>query len=279
MELRRPTPAGAEPFFSARAGEALNLPKGGKACLLTPYRPEQRSGQSTPSGARPPERVRLWIAALQTPLPVPDYLARCGSPIRYEYVRDAWPLAYYQTVFATEMGSAEMPSAGRAFTPELVERLQQGGVEIAPLALHTGVASLEDHEPPYEEFYRVPAATARAINQARQAGGRILAVGTTVVRALETVVKPDGETLPGEGWTDKIVGLKEAPNPVEGRRPASGLRSVDGLLTGLHEPRSTHLAMLAALAGPEHVRATYAAALQEGYLWHEFGDLHLILPG
>jgi S-adenosylmethionine:tRNA ribosyltransferase-isomerase len=186
-------------------------------------------------------------------------------------------VSYYQSVYATEVGSAEMPSAGRAFTPELITRLVANGVRIVPLILHTGVASLEDDEPPYEEFYRVPAETAEAINAARAAGRRVIAVGTTVVRALETVTDRNGSIHPGEGWTDVFI------------TPERGIRSVDAMLTGLHEPRSTHLSMLEALAGRgsvcaltnsgrEHLQVAYAEALEEGYLWHEFGDLHLILP-
>jgi S-adenosylmethionine:tRNA ribosyltransferase-isomerase len=157
-----------------------------------------------------------------------------------------------------------MPSAGRAFTPELITRLVAGGVQVAPLLLHTGVASLEDHEPPYEEFYRVPTTTARLVNQAKAAGKRVVAVGTTVVRALETVTDADGIVSPGEGWTRLVI------------TPERRLRAVDGMLTGLHEPQATHLAMLQALAGSEHICRTYREALRERYLWHEFGDLHLI---
>jgi S-adenosylmethionine:tRNA ribosyltransferase-isomerase len=159
-----------------------------------------------------------------------------------------------------------MPSAGRAFTPQLITRLVAKGVQIAPLILHTGVASLEEHEPPYEEFYRVPLDTARLVNAARAAGRRVIAVGTTVVRALETVTDAEGVTHPGEGWTRLVI------------TPERGLRAVNGLLTGLHEPEASHLAMLQALAGLEHLEITYAEALKQGYLWHEFGDLHLMLP-
>ncbi|MDP9439514.1 MAG: S-adenosylmethionine:tRNA ribosyltransferase-isomerase, partial [Actinomycetota bacterium] len=207
----------------------------------------------------------LWISTLDLPFSLNEYLDAYGAPIRYRYVREAWPSDYYQTVYATEKGSAEMPSAGRAFTPELITRLVAGGVQVAPLVLHTGVASLEEDEPPYEEFYRVPAATARLVNAARGSGRRVVAVGTTVVRALETVTGPDGATHPGEGWTDRIV------------TPERGVRSVSAMLTGLHEPRSTHLWMLEAVAGRGHLGIAYGEALKEGYLWHEFGDLHLVL--
>jgi len=196
-----------------------------------------------------------------------DYLERYGFPIRYSYVKQSWPTNYYQTVYVTEKGSAEMPSAGRAFTPELITRLVARGVQFAPLLLHTGVASLEEHEPPYEEYYRVPPETARMVNAAHASGKRVIAVGTTVVRALETVTDVEGITYSGEGWTRLVV------------TPQIGIHAVNALLTGLHEPRATHLAMIEALAaGSEHLQITYAEALREGYLWHEFGDLHLILP-
>jgi S-adenosylmethionine:tRNA ribosyltransferase-isomerase len=180
-------------------------------------------------------------------------------------VPGSWPLEYYQTVFATEPGSAEMPSAGRAFTQQIVERLERNGVEVVPLVLHTGVASLESKELPYPERYRIPAGTAAAVNRARARGNRVVAVGTTVVRALETVASPDGFVRSREGWTDLVV------------TPERGLYAVDAMLTGLHEPRSSHLAMLEALAGRHHIEVAYQEALDQKYLWHEFGDLHLIL--
>ncbi len=272
VELRQPDGTATQPFYDATAGETLSLPEGGAARLLTPYRPEQRAwphlGQRPASSTHSaqPGQVRLWIATLQLPAPLAVYLKQYGFPIRYGYVKQLWPIGYYQTVYATEPGSAEMPSAGRAFTPELLNELTVRGVHIAPLVLHTGVASLEDHEPPYEEFYRVPLETARLVNQARRAGRRVVAVGTTVVRALETAADREGEVHPGQGWTSLVI------------TPERGLRVVDGLLTGLHEPHASHLAMLEALAGACHLQVAYAEALKEGYLWHEFGDLHLILP-
>ena len=159
-----------------------------------------------------------------------------------------------------------MPSAGRGFTPAVVARLTRLGVQVAPLVLHTGVASLEAGETPYPERYRVPPATAEAVNRARGSGRSVVAVGTTVVRALETVTSVDGRVHPGEGWTDLVV------------TPERGLRAVDGLLTGWHEPQASHLQLLEAAAGKRLLERSYAAALAEGYLWHEFGDSHLILP-
>ncbi|CAN5682538.1 S-adenosylmethionine:tRNA ribosyltransferase-isomerase [soil metagenome] len=266
IELR--SSSGDEPVLDGRPGEVLALPDGASITLQTPYLPERRQ-QIEGSN-------RLWISTLNLPMNFSDYLDRHGAPIRYRYVRESWPASYYQSVYATEVGSAEMPSAGRAFTPELITRLVAKGVRVVPLVLHTGVASLEDDEPPYEEFYRVPPETAGAINAARTAGRRVIAVGTTVVRALETVTDKDGVTHPGEGWTDLYI------------TPERGVRSVNAMLTGLHEPRSTHLSMLEALAehasvcplattGRGHLEVAYSEALDKGYLWHEFGDLHLIL--
>jgi S-adenosylmethionine:tRNA ribosyltransferase-isomerase len=248
----------------ALAGTELLLPAGGHVTLLAPY----------PFVDSLASRSRLWAAAVVFPEPAALYLERYGRPIRYGYVPQSWPSEMYQTVFANEPGSAEMPSAGRPFTPELVTRLVSRGIEIAPLVLHTGVASLEDHEPPYEEYYRVTRQTAARVNAVKRAGGRVIAVGTTVVRALETVTDETGTTSPGEGWTDLVITSDRQ------------LRSVTGLITGLHEPRATHLMLLervvAAGAGPgksgtSHIERAYAEARRLGYLWHEFGDSHLIV--
>src|ERR1700722_862197 len=208
--------------------------------------------------------ARLWRARLS--VAVVPYLLRHGLPIRYSYVRRDWPLSCYQTVFAAQPGSAEMPSASRPFTPEIVTALATRGVLIAPLTLHCGVSSLEAGEDPYPELYDVPPATARLVNHVRSAGGRVIAAGTTVVRALETAARADGRVAPAAGWTSHVV------------TPETGVRAVDGLLTGLHEPRSSHLRMLAAFAGQELLSRCYASAIGAGYLWHEFGDVHLLLP-
>lgn len=252
VEPRQPSGPASTPFSDGQAGEVLILPAGGIATLL---RPHGRGG--------PP---RLWVADLHLPRPLDEYLRRYGSPIRYGYVDRPWPISYYQTVYATEPGSAEMPSAGRAFTSRVITALVARGITIAPLILHTGVASQERDEPPYEEYFRVGADTARLVNAAHAAGRAVIAVGTTVIRALETVTDSQGVTHAGDSWTDLVIA------------PDRRLQAVDGLLTGFHEPRSTHLAMLTALAGSGHLALTYAEALRERYLWHEFGDLHLLLP-
>ena len=231
------------------AGERLALPNGGKATFLEPY-----------CGS-----WRLWRARLDLPESAFAYLQRWGKPIAYPYVRQEWPLEMYQTVYASRPGSAEMPSAGRAFSVDVIKALRRKGVGMAPIVLHTGVSSLEKDEPPYAEWYEVSQGTVGAIGDTRDKGGRVIAVGTTVVRALESAASANGELIASQGWTELVI------------TPDRGLRFVDGLLTGFHEPKASHLAMLEALAGREHLRKTYAAALKAGYLWHEFGDLHLIL--
>ncbi len=230
-------------------GERLALPGGGTATLLAPYHDSQR----------------LWIAQLDIDLPIVDYLRRWGRPITYSYVPRPFPLSAYQTVYARSEGSAEMPSAGRAFTRPMLACLRKSGAQVAKLVLHTGVASLELHERPYEEWYEVPLRTAERVRDTRRRGGRVIAVGTTVVRALESSVDSNGDVVASRGWTDIVI------------TPERGVRVVDGLLTGLHEPRATHLAMLEAIAGRATIEKAYAAALEHGYLWHEFGDVHLIL--
>jgi S-adenosylmethionine:tRNA ribosyltransferase-isomerase len=246
VELRRVTGKTNIPNGDGSPGRVIGLP-GGVALTL-----EARA------------TARLWRARLSAA--VVPYLLGHGVPIRYSYVRRDWPLASYQTVFARHPGSAEMPSASRPFTPALVTELAARGVLIAPLTLHTGVSSLEADEDPYPEPYDVPPATARLVNHVRAHGGRVIAAGTTVVRALETAARPDGVVGPSAGWTSHVV------------TPQTGVRAVDGLLTGLHEPRSSHLRMLAAFAGPELLERCYRAATASGYLWHEFGDVHLLLP-
>ena len=226
------------------------------------------SAVSLPGGAlltlERPVTSRLWQARLSTA--VVPYLLRHGKPIRYSYVGQDWDIADYQTVFARIPGSAEMPSASRPFTPPVVTDLAARGVLIAPVTLHTGVSSLEEGEDPYPEPFDVPPATARLVNHVRWEGGRVIAAGTTVVRALESCVDSDRLVRPSSGWTSHVV------------TPATGVTVVDGLLTGLHEPRSSHLRMLEAFAGQDLLHRCYEEAIRAGYLWHEFGDVHLMLP-
>jgi S-adenosylmethionine:tRNA ribosyltransferase-isomerase len=233
---------------AGRRGERLALPGGGHVRLIARYE----------------DSMRLWVASVHAGDDVHRYLERWGRPIRYPYVPEEWPIELYQTIFARLPGSAEMPSAGRAFSRRVVEGLDARGVAIAAITLHTGVASLEQHESPYAEWFEVTEATARAINATRARGGRVLAVGTTVLRSLESTVE-DGLVRPARGWTDLVI------------TPDRPIATADTFLTGLHEPEASHLDMLEAFAGAQHVGAAYAAALDGQYRWHEFGDLHLIL--
>jgi S-adenosylmethionine:tRNA ribosyltransferase-isomerase len=194
------------------------------------------------------------------------YLERWGRPIRYAYLPAPFPLADYQTVFAREPGSAEMPSAGRPFTTELVTDLVTRGIGIAPITLHTGVSSQDAGEPPQPERYAVPETTARAVNLARAWGGRVVAVGTTATRALESAADRTGLVRGRTGWTDLVLGQD---------RPAL---VVNGLITGWHAPGASHLDLLAAVAGADLVDRAYEEAVRARYLWHEFGDSCLLLP-
>ncbi len=247
VELR--SPDGSRPA-SGRPRETIELDDGASLELVAPYA----------SGAR------LMLARFSGPAALEHYLERHGEPIRYGYVRQRWPLEAYQNVYATIPGSAEMPSAGRPFSSELITRLISRGVLLAPITLHAGVSSPERHEGPFPEFFEVPEPTARVVNSVRDGGGRVIAVGTTVVRALETAVGPDGQAHARSGWTGVVI----TPE----RRPTL----IDGLITGWHEPEASHLQMLEAIAGAPLLARSYEAALRHGYLWHEFGDSHLILP-
>lgn len=250
VELRPPWPS-TGPVRDVRPGERIEMPDGIRVFVIEPH----------PDGQR-----RLWRASVEVDGGVPRYLARRGRPIRYAYVPMPHPLADYQTVFADDPGSAEMPSAGRPFTTGIVTDLAVRGVAVAPVTLHTGVSSPEAGEPPQPEPYRVPTPTARLVNSTRDAGGRIVAVGTTVTRALESAADADGAVTGSAGWTDLVLG----PD-----RPA---RVVNGLVTGWHAPGASHLSLLEAVAGGELVGAAYAEALRERYRWHEFGDSCLLLP-
>ncbi|MFE6739724.1 S-adenosylmethionine:tRNA ribosyltransferase-isomerase [Streptomyces tubercidicus] len=272
VELRSPDGQGStRPRAGGPAGAVVRLPGGARLALEAPVDPGS---------------VRLWWARV-TGVRVPELMRRHGRPIRYGYTDRDQPLAAYQTVFAADGpgGSAEMPSAARPFTAELVARLVSKGVQFAPVSLHTGVASAEAFEPPYPERFVVPPVTAWLVNAVRARrgaavrrhragrgtpGGRIVAVGTTAVRALESAAGADGRVRAAAGWTELVV------------TPERGVRAVDGLLTGLHEPTASHLLMLEAVAARtadgELLRRAYAAAVRRRYLWHEFGDLHLVLP-
>src|SRR4051812_30055635 len=251
VEVRRPHNDG--PDLRVEPGAVVGLPGGVRLHLLDGH-PDPRH----PS--------RLWRARPEPEVDAAELLARHGQPIRYGYVTGTFPLSAYQTVYATEPGSAEMASAGRPFSEAVVVRLVARGIPVVPVVLHAGVSSPELHEPPTAERVTVPEVTARLVTSTRRAGRRVVAVGTTVTRALETAADDDGLVRPLRGWTDLVLG----PD-----RPA---RVVTGLVTGLHAPEASHLRLLEAVAGTELVAAAYRAAVAEHYLWHEFGDSMLFLP-
>jgi S-adenosylmethionine:tRNA ribosyltransferase-isomerase len=250
VELRRPGNDG--PDLGVEPGSVLELPDGVRATLLSGH----------PDPARP---GRLWRARTDPEVSV-AYLQRHGRPIGYGHLAGPFPLSAFQNVYATEPGSAEMASAGRPLTERVLTGLVARGVVVAPITLHAGVSSPELHEPPYPERFAVPEVTARLVTGTRAAGHRVVAVGTTVTRALETATDEGGVTRPATGWTDLVLG----PD-----RPA---RVVTGLITGLHTPQASHLHLLEAVAGADLVQVAYAAAVAERYLWHEFGDSMLFLP-
>ena len=251
VEVRPPGEA-TGPVDDVHAGETLLLPDGVRLTVEAPH----------PRGQR-----RLWRAAVPFEGPPADYLARHGRPIRYAYVPHALPLAEYQTVFARDPGSAEMPSAGRPFTTGLVTELVTRGIGVAPITLHTGVSSQDVGEPPQPERFAVPAATARAVESARAAGGRVVAVGTTVTRALESALDGAGHVVARTGWTDLVLG-SGASRP---RRHRSG----DGLA------RPGRLAPAPARgggrSGPRRAAPT-PRPCDPVTCWHEFGDSCLLLP-
>ena len=251
IELRQNS-AEHERVRDADAGEVIALPSGASLTLLHRY-PEADSD-------------RLWAVLVTSQSAVGAYLGALGRPIRYSYVPDPWPLTAYQTVFSRDPGSAEMPSAGRPFTGDLVSSLIAAGVTFAPITLHAGVASLEAHEAPLPERFTVPEPTAKLINLTRNSGHRVVAVGTTSTRAIESAADEDGSVHAAGGWTDLELG------------PGRLARVVNGLVTGWHDAEASHLALLEAVAGPQLVSAAYAEAEQAGYLWHEFGDSCLLLP-
>jgi S-adenosylmethionine:tRNA ribosyltransferase-isomerase len=245
------SPAKPGPIDELIAGEKIQA-AGLEARLISPY----------------PGLPRLWFVQFEGD--VCQAMQRAGQPIRYGYLQEAYGLNHYQTLFATVPGSAEMPSAAYPFTPRIVKQLAARDIEIAGIVLHTGVSSLEveadeiEEHPLYPEPYWVPGATAKAVNEARAKGRRVIAIGTTVVRALESAW--DGRQVrPSAGFTRLYI------------RPGHEVSSVDGLLTGLHDPLTSHVAMLYAIGGKTLIREAYREAVREKYYWHEFGDSHLIL--
>ena len=242
-------------FFGISPDQLFDLPFGGKAKTLESFYQNNSSNS----------HLSLWKVEFYFEESVEEFLEKNGIPIRYDDVHNIYPNSYYQTVFANQYGSAEMPSAGRAFTTELVTKLVSKGIQFAPILLHTGVASLEIDEKPYPEYFEVSKGSANIVNQAKSENRRIIAIGTTAIRAIESATQNDGKVKPLKGFTNLFI------------TPEKGLKTVNGLLTGFHEPKASHLLMMEALADHEHLKLSYEEAIKKEYQWHEFGDLHLIV--
>jgi S-adenosylmethionine:tRNA ribosyltransferase-isomerase len=220
---------------------------------------------------RDPDIPRLWkLRFSQSGTELIDSFYQLGQPIRYEYVSAPWDLEYYQTVYAKEPGSSEMPSAGRAFTWKLLFDLKRQGIDTAQIVLHTGLSSYMDDDVDAshlasEEEYLISEETAEKINQTHRSGGRVIAIGTTVVRALESAVDEMGRVIAQHNYTRLRITKDHQ------------LKAVEGLLTGMHEPQASHLDLLTAFLSAEEIRSAYVDAVNREYLWHEFGDLNLLI--
>jgi len=272
VELRT-APDASAPVLDGRVGEQIDLPAGGVLELIAPY-PELRATTTAADSAREaraaqqiashssPNGVgnRLWRGRLTMPQSLSNYLREHARPISYGYLNGSFPISAYQTIFALCPGSAEMPSAGRPFSAELVARLVARGVIFAPITLHTGLSSQDAGEAPQPEWFEVSETTAHLVNSSRARGGRVIAVGTTATRAIESAARPDGVVTAAWGWTDLVIS------------PERPVRVVDGLITGWHNPDASHLLLVESVAGAELTQHAYDAAVAEHYLWHEFGD-------
>ena len=255
VELRS-APDAEKPVLDASAGEVIAVAAGISLTLVAPY---PHAGSAPVGGGN-----RLWRARVHGALR--STLDRHGRAIAYGYLDRSYPIEDYQTVFGLHPGSAEMPSAARPFTHELVTRLVSSGVMVAPVTLHTGVSSQDAGEAPQPERFEVTPATARLVNMTKAAGGRVVAVGTTSTRALESATGRDGVVTPAAGWTERVI------------TPDDPARVVDGLVSGWHNPDASHLLLVESVAGPALTQQAYAEAFAHGYLWHEFGDSSLFLP-
>ena len=272
VELRT-APDASAPVLDGRVGEQIDLPAGGVLELIAPY-PELRATTTAADSAREARAAqqiashsspngignRLWRGRLTMPQSLSNYLREHARPISYGYLNGSFPISAYQTIFALCPGSAEMPSAGRPFSAELVARLVARGVIFAPITLHTGLSSQDAGEAPQPEWFEVSETTAHLVNSSRARGGRVIAVGTTATRAIESAARPDGVVTAAWGWTDLVIS------------PERPVRVVDGLITGWHNPDASHLLLVESVAGAELTQHAYDAAVAEHYLWHEFGD-------
>jgi S-adenosylmethionine:tRNA ribosyltransferase-isomerase len=258
IELRT-APDASAPVLDGSVAERISIPAGGVVELIAPY---PTSG-SSPTGVG----NRLWRGRVSASQGLSTYLREHARPISYGYLNGSFPISAYQTIFALCPGSAEMPSAARPFSAELVARLVARGVIFAPITLHTGLSSQDAGEAPQPEWFEVSETTAHLVNSTRARGGRVIAVGTTATRAIESAVGPDGIVAAASGWTDLVIS------------PERPVRVVDGLITGWHNPEASHLLLVESVAGAELTQRAYDAAAAEHYLWHEFGDSCLLFKG
>lgn len=271
VELRT-APDAAHPLLDAAEGDVVQL-----VSRPSPRRARGRSPRDAPrlrlvapyprADSSPTGRGnRLWRAVELGECTLSRHLAESGRPIAYGYLRERFPVEDYQTVFARLPGSAEMASAARPFSPGLVTALVSSGVLIAPITLHTGLSSQEAGEAPQPERFAVSGETAALVNHVRSRGGRVVAVGTTATRAIESATDASGTVHAAAGWTEVVI----SPD-----RPA---RVVDGLVTGWHNPDASHLLLVESVAGPALTQRAYEEAVEHRYAWHEFGDAGLFLP-
>ena len=253
----RSAPHAAAPVLDGHIGEHIALPAGGVLELIEPY----PKPSSSPTGVG----NRLWRGRIMIEQRISAYLREHARPISYGYLNGSFPISAYQTIFALCPGSAEMPSAARPFSAELVARLVARGVIFAPITLHTGLSSQDAGEAPQPEWFEVSETTAYLVNASKARGGRVIAVGTTATRAIESVAQLDGRVTAASGWTDLVI------------TPERPVRVVDGLITGWHNPEASHLLLVESVAGAALTQRAYDAAIAEYYLWHEFGDSCLFL--
>jgi S-adenosylmethionine:tRNA ribosyltransferase-isomerase len=273
VELRT-APDASAPVLDGKVAERIRLPAGGLLELIAPY-PELRAADSKRDARAAQETAsvssptgvgnRLWRGRVSVSQSLSGYLREHARPISYGYLNGSFPISAYQTIFALCPGSAEMPSAARPFSAELVARLVVRGVIFAPITLHTGLSSQDAGEAPQPEWFEVSETTAHLVSSCRARGGRVIAVGTTATRAIESVARPDGIVAATSGWTDLVIS------------PERPVRVVDGLITGWHNPEASHLLLVESVVGAELAQRAYDAAVDEHYLWHEFGDSCLFL--
>jgi len=268
---KRPSGAEVEILFVKDLGDAV-----WEVLIKGTFRPGQILELGMEAVAVVVERSAIRTTVrVESPIPVSEWLQQHGRMPLPPYMKRAptdQDRAWYQTMFALHEGAIAAPTAGLHFTSELLARLRQRGVELRAITLHVGVGTfkpvmvdqIEDHRMA-AEWVEVGVETVRAIEQTRATGRRIVAVGTTVVRALETAAAADGQIRPYRGETEMFIA------------PGFSFKVVDALLTNFHLPRTTLLMLVSALAGTEFLRQAYAEAVRERYRFYSYGDAMLIL--